>query len=544
MTETGSTDRKLPGLADPAASTGPTRLRPAALRMLRDRLGAGEAGLDDAPSRASAAASIPESRLAGARGLSLEPGDRLAVARGESLRDWIAAYAGWTDSVPDAVAAPVGSVEVRDLLDVAAGIGAAVVPRGGGTSVTGGVTPVRGDRPVIVADMRRHAGLLSFDPLSGLAAFGTGATGPSIEAALAPHGFTLGHIPQSWARATLGGWVAARSVGQQSLGFGRIEALFAGGRFEAPAGSLDVPVHPASAAGPDLRQLVLGSEGRLGILVDASVRAVPRPEAERVLPWFVPNWSAGITVARELVQARVPLAMIRLSDPLETGTLLAIGTGGTARRAIGAYFRLRRLPAEPCLLLVAITGRPRVVSAAEAETRSIVRRHGAVRGPGAIGRAWAAARFGAFDLRAALWDHGYAVDTVESAADWGRVPALVATTLDALRRGLEPFGERVAAFGHLSHVYPSGSSVYVTYVYRRAIDPHETLQRWESLKGAASRAIVAAGGTISHQHGIGRDHLPYLEAEKGALGLDVLRAVAGRLDPDGIMNPGVLLPPP
>jgi alkyldihydroxyacetonephosphate synthase len=508
--------------------------------MLERRLGPGSPQSD--PDPATVVASVRPTRLDPHPSLSTDPADRLAVAHAESLPDWIAVRSGRPGIVPDAVARPTNPDDVPALLAHARSVGAAVIPRGGGTGVVGGTTPTRDDRPILTVDLRGLAGLRGFDARSGLATFGAGTTGPSIEAALEPHGFTLGHVPQSWDRATLGGWVAARSVGQQSLGVGRIEALFAGGRLEAPSGRIELPPHPASAAGPDLRQLVLGSEGRFGILTDATVRAIPRPERETFPAAFLPTWQAGIAAARELVQARLPLAMVRLSGPFETAVLVALGGRPSAAQALAAYLRLRGMPPSPCLLLLAVTGRTRIVAAAEAEAHAILGRHGAVRAPGAIGRTWAATRFRAPDLRALLWSLGYAVDTLETATDWTRLPPLADAVVGALRGGLADIAERVVAFGHVSHVYPSGSSLYVTYVYRVARDPDESLRRWRVLKTAASRAIVAGGGTISHQHGVGTDHLPYLAAEKGELGLDVLEAVRRTLDPDGLLNPGVLLP--
>ena len=508
--------------------------------MLEARLGPGARPVE--PDPADVVAAVRPARLSAHPLVSVDPADRLAHARGESLPDWIALRSGRPGIVPDAVAHPVEADAVRGLLAHAGSVGAAVIPRGGGTGVVGGVTPTRDDRPILTIDLRGLAGLRTFDRTSGLATFGAGTTGPAIEASLGPDGFTLGHIPQSWERSTLGGWVAARSVGQQSLGFGRIEALFAGGTLEAPAGTIALPPHPASAAGPDLRQLVLGSEGRFGIVTEATVRAIPHPERETLPAAFLPSWEAGVAAVRELVQARLPLSMVRLSGPLETAVLIALGGRPAATRALAAYLRLRRLPTAACLALLAITGRSRVVAAAEAEARAVLGRHGAVRAPGAIGRTWAETRFRAVDLRGALWSLGYAVDTLETAVDWTRLPPLADAVVAALRDGLLTDGERVVAFGHLSHLYPSGSSLYVTYVYRVGADPDETLRRWQVLKTAASRAIVAGGGTISHQHGVGTDHLPYLAAEKGELGIDVLEAVRRRLDPDGLLNPGVLLP--
>ena len=525
--------------------SAPPHVAEEARRLLEAEIGPGrpsrDARLEDI------VAGLPPSRLgddAGGR-LSLEPADRVRHARGQSLPDWIALRSGRLGRVPDAVARPPDAAAVRELFALARERGAGLIPYGGGTSVVGGVTPGEvDDRAVVTVALEALAGLRDLDERSGLATFGAGTLGPDIEAALAPNGLTLGHFPQSWERSTLGGWVAARSAGQQSIGFGRIEALFAGGRLEAPAGTLELPAHPASAAGPDLRQLVLGSEGRLGIVTDATVRVVPKPPTEALPAWFLPDWPRALEAARAIARTALPLSMVRLSTPLETATLLALAGGGRGVRALRAYLGVRKIGPEPCLLLIAASGREKLVELAVREVGSIVRRHGGTGVGGSLGRQWLRNRFRTPDLRDSLWDLGYAIDTLETAVDWRRVSELAVAVGRALRHGLEADhdGERVHAFSHLSHVYPSGSSLYATYVFRLAADPDETLARWQRLKTAASDAIVAHGGTISHQHGVGRDHRPWLAAEKGELGMALLEDVARRLDPDGLMNPGVLVP--
>ena len=529
-----------------AEGSAPPHVADEARRLLAAEIGPGrprpDIPLDDV------VAALPPSGFDDDAGglLSTNPEDRLRHARGQSLPDWVATRSGRLGRVPDAVARPADGAAVRELLALAARRGAALIPYGGGTSVVGGITPdPDDDRPVVTVAMERLAGLRDLDARSGLATFGAGTVGPDLEAALGPHGLTLGHYPQSWEQATLGGWVAARSAGQQSMGFGRIEALFAGGRVEAPAGSLELQPHPASAAGPDLRQLVLGSEGRLGILTEAVVRVMPRPRVEAVPAWFLGEWPRAVEAARDIGRAGLPLSMVRLSTPLETATLLALAGGGRGVRVLRAYVGLRKVGPEPCLLLVAASGSEKLVELAVREVGTIVRRHGGTGVGGSLGRQWVRNRFRTPDLRDALWDLGYAIDTLETAVDWRRLADLAAAVGRALRHGLEGArddpAERVHAFSHLSHVYPSGSSLYATYVFRRADDPDETLERWRRLKTAASEAIVRHGGTISHQHGVGRDHRPWLAAEKGDLGLAVLADVARRLDPDGLLNPGVLL---
>ena len=485
----------------------------------------------------------PPSRLPAHPLVSTDAEDRLRHARGQSLPDWVALRGGRVGRVPDGVARPADDADVRDLLRLAGSLGARVVPYGGGTSVLGQLDAPDGDAPWLSVDLGRMAGVARWDPTSGLATFGPGTAGPDVESALAAVGRTLGHFPQSFELSTVGGWVATRSVGQQSIGYGRIDERFAGGTVEAPAGRLLLPPHPASAAGPDIRQLVLGSEGRLGIVTEAILRTSPLPEVERFGAVFFADWERGVEAVRELAGAELPLSMIRLSTPAETETNLALAGHARTMAALRAYLRVRGAGTGRAMAIVGVAGDRDVASVAAGVAFGILGRHGGIRVP-RVGAEWRKNRFRTAYLRNALWDAGYAVDTLETAADWSAVPALLAGLAPAIRRTLAPVGERVHAFAHLSHVYPSGSSVYVTYVFRLASDPDETLRRWRTIKDAASRTVVDLGGTISHQHGVGRDHRAWLPAEKGALGIAAIEAVAAAFDPDGIMAPGVLVAGP
>lgn len=499
-----------------------------------------DATLDEtvAAVEAAGAPSLPPHPL-----VSSDAEDRLRHARGQSLPDWVALRSGRVGRVPDGVARPASASDVRDLLRWAAGVGARVVPYGGGTSVLGHLAAPDGDAPYVSVDLERMSGLTRWDEAGGLATFGPGTTGPGVEAALAEVGRTLGHYPQSWELSTVGGWVATRSVGQQSIGYGRIDERFAGGTVESPAGTLRMPPYPASAAGPDLRQLVLGSEGRLGIVTEAILRTSPLPEEERFHAVFFPGWDSASAAVRELAAAELPLSMIRLSTPAETETNLALAGHARTMRALRAYVGARGAGRGRAMAVVGASGAHATVTVALLEAFAILGRHGGVRVP-RVGEEWRKNRFRTPYLRDALWAAGYAADTLETAADWSVVPRLLAGLAPMMRRALEPDGEQVHAFAHLSHVYPSGSSVYVTYVFRLAADPDATLARWRTVKGAASRVIVDLGGTISHQHGVGRDHRAYLPAEKGALGIRAIEAVAATFDPDGIMAPGTLVEGP
>jgi len=282
-------------------------LHASAVRFLEDRVGAAQPPADIA--FGEALASVPTSRFPSHGLISTDPADRLFHARGQSLPDWVALRSGRIGVFPDGVAYPADEAEVRELLRYAAAVGACLIPYGGGTSVVGHVNPLPGAAPVLTVDLGRLNRLLRFDETSGLATFGAGIRGPDLEVQLRSRGFTLGHFPQSFEYSTLGGWIATRSCGQQSLAYGRIERLFAGGRLETPVGALDLPPFPASAAGPDLRELVLGSEGRLGLLTSATVRATPIPEREEFRAIFFPNWQTGQAAAREIASARACLGL-------------------------------------------------------------------------------------------------------------------------------------------------------------------------------------------------------------------------------------------
>jgi alkyldihydroxyacetonephosphate synthase len=484
--------------------------------------------------------SVPLSRLPAHTLVTTEPAHRALHARGQSLPDWIALRNGHLGEFPDGVAYPATGSDVRDLLTYARASGVRAIPYGGGTSVAGHINPLAGDAPTLTIDMSRMQALRHLSEKSRLATFEAGVAGPVLEAQLRARGYTLGHFPQSFELSTLGGWVATRSSGQQSLGYGRIEHLFAGGRMESPAGTIDLPPFPASAAGPDLRSIVLGSEGRLGILTEATVRITPLPEREEFHTIFFADWEHGMEATRHIIQAGLPMSLLRLSSPEETATMLTLAGHASIVNTLKRFLALRGVGDEMCMLLLGFSGRATLVEAAKKEALDLAHGLKSVHVGTLLGKQWHRSRFRTPYLRNTLWEIGYAVDTVETATTWDRTPALKVGVEEALRTALANTGEQVHVTTHLSHLYLTGSSVYITYLFRIAPGPEETLRRWQDLKAAASEAIVAHGGTISHQHGVGTDHLPYLEAEKGSLGMSALRAVAATFDPSGIMNPGKL----
>lgn len=484
---------------------------------------------------------VPSSRLPAHPMISADPINRIRHTCGQSLSDWIAVRSGRITAFPDGITYPATKEDVRALISFTKDMGAKLIPYGGGTSVLGHINPLPGNSPVITADMSHMNHLIHLDAKSCLATFGAGIIGPDLEALLRTRGFTLGHFPQSFEFSTLGGWVVTRSSGQQSLGYGKIEKLFAGGHLEAPAGGLTLPPFPASAAGPDLREIVLGSEGRLGILTDVCVRVSPLPEEEVFLAVFVPTFEQGEDTVRQIVQARLSLSMLRLSTPVETQTTLALAGHEALIDALEKYLSFRGAKDKKCMLLLGFSGRKALTRMARKEALGIAGKNGGIYVGKTFGKQWHKNRFRAPYLRNTLWEMGYAIDTLETATSWSNLSTMINAIEKAIQFGLEDIDEKIHVFSHLSHLYPYGSSIYTTYLFRIAPDPDETLHRWKTLKSAASEAIILNGGTISHHHGVGLDHKAYLSVEKGPLGMAAINDLCRRFDPKGIMNPGKLI---
>jgi alkyldihydroxyacetonephosphate synthase len=520
------------------------RLGPGAIRMLSERLG--EA--DPSPSvaleevRLPAAAPLPQAvvRAVGSEHVLDADEERLRHAAGMSYPDLIRLRSGHIETAPDAVLVPSDHERVAAVIEACAREGVAVVPFGGGTSVVGGVDPIRGGlERVISLDLGRLRAV-EVDRRSLTARLGPGLTGPAAEQALVEHGVTLGHFPQSFEYATIGGFAATRSAGQASSGYGRFDDLVAGIRLVAPAGELRTGETPHTAAGPSLRELVVGSEGTLGVITEVTARVRAAPEARRYEAWMASGFEAGREIVRELAQRDALPDVVRLSDREETRVSLGLsGPEGVAGVALDSYLRLRRR-ADGCIMVVGWEGDREAIARRRALAARRLRSGGAVPLGARAGRGWQRGRFEGPYLRDELLDLGYMVETLETAHTWTRLGALYDGVRGAIHAALEGQGTPGLAFCHLSHAYRDGASLYFTFIARRR--PGEEIEQWRVVKRAACDAIVRAGGTITHHHAVGRDHAPYMPAEVGELGLDALRAVKQRLDPPGIMNPGKLLP--
>ncbi|WP_407360513.1 FAD-binding oxidoreductase [Microbacterium sp. LBN7] len=427
--------------------------------------------------------------------------------------------------VPDAVVRPGSHDEVRACLVVAADRDIAVIPFGGGTSVVGALDPERGAHHAVVSlDLRRLSGLLQLDEVSGEAVLAAGTTGPEAEALLSRHGLELGHYPQSFRYATIGGFAAARSSGQNSAGYGRFDTMVTGIRVATPTGDVELGRSPGSAAGPDLVRLFLGSEGIFGVITEVRVRVHPVPKDRVFEAWSFPDFASGAEGLRRVAQQGGGPTVIRLSDEAETAVSLAqVGRIGKAL-AKGAS-------------VVTVYEGDGIGERRERTAALLAAAGGTSSGQGAA-EDWLSGRFDGPYLRDSLLDAGVFCETLETATTWANLHALRTAVTDALRTGFADAGAKSSVMCHVSHIYPTGASLYFTVLAGIRSDP---LTVWEPVKARTNDAILAAGGTISHHHAVGRDHAPWLAQEIGETGVRILAAVKRELDPRGIMNPGAVI---
>jgi alkyldihydroxyacetonephosphate synthase len=469
---------------------------------------------------------------------------RARHAGGQAYADLIRRRGGDTSDAPDAVLVPGTASAIADVLRICAAATVAVVPWGGGTSVVGGLSAQRGDCVAVVAlDLARLDRLVSVDEVSLTATFEPGIRTPAAEAALADHGLTLGHVPQSYERATLGGYVVTRSAGQASSGRGRIDDMLVGCRLVTPRGELVLPAMPGSAAGPDLRRLVLGSEGTLGIVTEVTLRVQPIPAATRYEGWVARSWDDGARIMRRLAQQGPKPDIVRLSDPDETKVSLALsGTAGLKRRGLDGWLRLHGIRGG-ALIIVGYEGSTRDVRHRRREVRRVLRAERAVPLGTSAGKSWVHHRFTAPYLRDTLLDAGVLAETLETATTWAQLPGLYTGLGDALKQALPHNGKPPLIGCHISHIYPTGASLYFTVLAHA--DSGREIAQWSAAKHAANAAIVAAGGTASHHHAVGTAHREIVATDLGGtdgVGVEALRALKAHLDPAGILNPGKLLP--
>jgi alkyldihydroxyacetonephosphate synthase len=527
----------------------PAALPAHALGFLRESVGLGEHAH---PPVALSRVQLPASELTpdaldqlqevlGAANVREDHTERVAHAAGKGYPDLVRMRAGEPEGAPDAVLYPQSHEQLLAVLALCGRSSLAVVPFGGGTSVVGGVAPLRGEhRAVLALDMSHMTSVLDLDVQSATVTVQGGTRAPALERHLAARGLTLGHFPQSYEYVSLGGCAATRSAGQASTGYGAIDKLVLGLRLAAPASEIQLPALPASAAGPGLRQLLVGSEGTLGVISELALRVRKAPQERIYEGAFFEDFTAGEQTLRALAAEHCLPDVARVSDEAETRMSLALaGSGGLKGRLGRAYIGARGYR-DGCLAILGFEGTPDDVAFRRARALEQVRANGGLAVGRSPGDAWRKARFSAPYLRDDLLTLGVMVETLETATQWSKLHALHRSVSDALAQALDRAGTPGLVMCHISHVYETGASLYFTFIARQR--EGDEIGQWQSLKRAAGDAILAGGGTITHHHAVGRDHVPWMEREVGAGGVAALRALKAELDPAGIMNPGKLLP--
>ncbi|MEA2133929.1 MAG: alkyldihydroxyacetonephosphate synthase [Solirubrobacteraceae bacterium] len=444
---------------------------------------------------------------------------RAAHAQGRSYLDVVRGLRGEFPHPPDGVAFPASEDELRAVLDWCGEHKVAVVPVGGGTSVVGGIDaiPGSGHQGVVAVNLRALDRVLEVDPVSRAARIQAGATGPGLERRLAEHGLTMRFYPQSFELSTLGGWIATRAGGHFATGRTHVDDLVESVRALTVAGDVwESRRLPASGAGPSPDRMLLGSEGTLAVITEAWVRVLPRPERRRSASVSFRDFASGLEAVRELVQAGLRPANCRLLEPEEAKLTMA----GDGSRAL------------------LVLGFEEVVEPAD-RAFELCRAHGGEvsEGRGGGSGAWREAFLRAPYLRDSFAGMGVLSETFETAITWERLPAFVEQVKGAAAAAL---GEGLVTC-RLTHAYPDGAAPYFTVLgpVRRG----EEAERWGRVKAAASEAILAAGGTVTHHHAVGRDHRPYYDRQRPDPFASALRAAKAALDPRALLNPGVLFDP-
>ncbi len=509
------------GWGDPSRNLD---LKPGFRDFLFDRLDI--RGRESLPERPLPELAPPNPDVARSLNASADDMDRLLHAAGKSYVDLVRIRRPKIDPAPDAVAWPETPDDLRRIFDVSRNEKWAVVPFGGGTSVLRGVEPLAGEKNgVVTVDLTRMNRVLSLDKTSRTAHVESGIFGPALEMALSREGFELGHYPQSFEYSTLGGWIAARSAGQNSSGYGRIEDLVVSLRAITPAGEIVTREVPSSATGPELREVLIGSEGSLGIITDAVIRIHPRPDRMHYESYLFQSFAGGIEALRGLAQDGPVPVVARLSDEAETE--LSLKQAGADSKW---GFKLLRLLGKgdylsrgAHLLLGYPTPKPK---------KRFDDALGIGRSPG---EHWEKSRFDLPYFRDTLMDYGILVETLETATGWSNILKLYESVRNAIQSAIPG----AIVLTHVSHLYPDGASLYFTFI---ADAQGKEIETWKLGKDAASRAILENGGTISHHHGVGMDHRKWLAEERGPLQVEMLRSLKSTLDPDGILNPGKLVP--
>src|SRR4051812_38911542 len=491
------------------------------------------------PPTSFAALDVPDPHLPGGLRAALEAAadvstdalDRVVHARGKSLRDLVRHRAGDLGRLPDIVVRPADEGAVAAVLDAVLEADAVVIPFGGGTSISGSLeAPADEGRPVVSVDLERLDRVLDVDASSGLARVQAGVKGPALEGQLAARGWTFGHFPDSFAHSTLGGWIATRSSGMQSDRYGDIADLTRGLRVVTPSGTLVVRPVPSTSTGPSVREMLLGSEGRLGVITEATIHVRRVPSERKILGYLFPTWAAGLAAMRDIAASEASPSITRVSDAAETAFSFALRDAPTLvdrakSKALQAFLRRRGWDLESmCLSLIGYEGSGDHVATQRKFSERIVKRHGGLGIGSSPGRLYDQKKFDTPYIRDFLLDRGAPADVSETSAPWGALQTVYDNVTAAGHDAFRELGVPGYLMCHLSHSYHSGACLYFTFALNPPSD-HDGLDDYGVVKRAIQQAFVDSCATLSHHHAVGTEHAQWLEEDISVPGLAMLRAL-------------------
>ncbi|QDP94845.1 FAD-binding oxidoreductase [Microlunatus elymi] len=466
--------------------------------------------------------------------------DRVVHTYGKSIRDLLRVRAGDFPRVPDVVVYPGDNDEVQSVVDLAVAADAVLIPFGGGSNISGSLEPPPAEtRTVISLDMGRMSKVLDIDEDSGLATVQAGTQGPDLEEQLNQRGWTVGHYPDSFTHSTIGGWVATRSSGMQSDKYGDISDITRGVRVATPGGPLALRPLPSTSTGPSVREMILGSEGRLGVITEVNAQVHRLPDERVILAYFFPTFDAGLEAMQEISLLDSRPSITRVSDARETGFTMATAKKSSAGQAI--LFKVLKRRGwdldKMCLSFVGFEGTKQHVSRQQSEVKEIVKKHGGIgvgKGPGVL---YDQKKFDTPYIRDFLLDWGGAADVSETAGPWSRLKDLYYNTIQAANDAYEELGiDPGWVMCHLSHSYHTGACLYFTFAF--VYGDRDPMPLYDKVKSAIQQSFIDNGGTLSHHHAVGTEHSAWLSQDISPAGSKIMKGLFAATDPGRNLNPG------
>ncbi|MCU1406914.1 MAG: FAD-binding oxidoreductase [Glaciihabitans sp.] len=501
--------------------------------------------IDVPASRASESFMAELTAIVGDSYLTVNDMDRVIHTFGKSIRDLIRVRAGDLARVPDLVIYPADEAEVQSIVDAAVAANAVIIPFGGGSNIVGALEPLRDEeRTVISLDLGRLNRVLDIDEGSGLARIQAGAQGPDLEAELEKAGWTIGHFPDSFTHSTVGGWVATRSSGMQSDKYGDIADITKGLRVVRPGNVLVIRAIPSASTGPSVREMILGSEGRLGVITEVTVQVHRIPEKREILAYLFPNFEAGLKAMHDISESDATPSVTRVSDGNETIFSFATskaskGLSSLVTKGLGVFLKSKGWDTNKmCLSFIGNEGSPDHVSRNQKIIASIVKKHGGLgigKGPGVL---YDQKKFDTPYIRDFFLDFGGSADVSETAAPWSKLFPLYTNVMAAANKAFDEIGVQGWIMNHMSHSYSSGACLYFTFAFVSTGDP---IKQYDVVKSAIQQAFIDNDATISHHHGVGLEHAPWLEQDISTAGVSVMQGLFDAVDPKGNFNPGKII---